>query len=197
MSNFLGTTYTRGIRNNNPGNLRYTAIPWQGKLSYANNKDWSGTPTNIVKEFEQFSNMAYGIRAMAIDITGDVAENNYSLGQLIYEFAPPSENNTALYIQQVKQNAGIADANAPLKFTFLSLSEVIRAMINMENGADGARVTNQDIVDGINMMPATMLETLGEYVVENKETIGGALLGLTVGGALLYGGYRYFKSKAA
>lgn len=197
MSNFLGTTYTRGIRNNNPGNLRYTAIPWQGKLSYAANKDWSGTPTNIVKEFEQFSNMAYGVRAMAIDITGDVAESNYSLAQLIYEYAPPSENNTALYIQQVKQNAGIADANAPLKFTFLSLSEVIRAMIIMENGADGARVTNQDIVDGINMMPATILETLGEYVVEHKETVAGTLLGLTVGGALLYGGYRYLKSKAA
>ena len=197
MSNFLGTNFTRGIRNNNPGNLRYTAIPWQGKVSYAQNKDWEINPSNVVKEFEQFVNMAYGIRAMAIDITGDVKENNYSLAQLIYEYAPPHENDTTAYIQTVKQRAGIADANAPLQFTFLSLSEVLRAMIMMENGADGNKVTNQDIVDGINLMPATVLETLGEFVVDNKESIGGALLGLTVTGALLYTGYRYYKNRAA
>ena len=48
------TDLPRGIRNNNPGNLIYTTIAWEGKISYANNRDWSGTPTNIVKKFEQF-----------------------------------------------------------------------------------------------------------------------------------------------
>lgn len=51
---FLGTNNPRGIRNNNPGNLKISNSPWNGKIPIAQNTD--GT-------FEQFKSLAYGTRA--------------------------------------------------------------------------------------------------------------------------------------
>lgn len=45
---------SRGLRNNNPGNLILTSIGWDGKIPNAQNTD--GT-------FEQFTSANYGIRA--------------------------------------------------------------------------------------------------------------------------------------
>jgi hypothetical protein len=46
----------RGIRNNNPGNIRLTRIDWEGKLLDSDNTD---------REFEQFVSPYFGLRAMA------------------------------------------------------------------------------------------------------------------------------------
>lgn len=84
--------FPRGIRNNNPGNLRKTSIPWKGKIA--------GTDPS----FEQFETFVWGLRAKILDIRNDIQKDGTNtINKLISEFAPPSENNTGGYIDQVCQ----------------------------------------------------------------------------------------------
>lgn len=50
---------TRGVINNNPGNLRYTKTAWMGKVKDGRKKD---------DEFEEFISMWYGVRAAVINM---------------------------------------------------------------------------------------------------------------------------------
>ena len=81
----------RGLRNNNPLNIRLTNTTWQGQLK-------PGTD----KEFCQFVEMRYGYRAAF------VLQNRYyniwncrTVRQIINRWAPPSENDTAAYVNRV------------------------------------------------------------------------------------------------
>lgn len=83
MSSFLGRKdLTRGIRNNNPGNLRVTPDKWVGKIPLSQN-------TDLNKSFEQFTEIKYGIRAMLIDLLGDIGKGKDTIRKLISEYAPP------------------------------------------------------------------------------------------------------------
>lgn len=89
----------RGIRNNNPCNLRLTKIAWQGKIPNAQNTDGA---------FEQFQSPFYGFRAAALDLKSDWGKGKRTITALISEFAPPNENNTQSYISKVSSRTGIA-----------------------------------------------------------------------------------------
>lgn len=61
---YLGVaSYPRGVRNNNPGNIKYySSNAWQGKIPAAQNTEerrLDGTPL-----FEQYVSWMYGVRAM-------------------------------------------------------------------------------------------------------------------------------------
>lgn len=115
----------RGIRNNNPGNLRITNIKWQGKVPVAQNTD---------EAFEQFQSMAFGIRAMLMDIINDIKKGKNTLQTLISEFAPSNENNTAAYVAFVSRVANVP-ANAVIRpDDRATLGRIIAAMIRKENG---------------------------------------------------------------
>ena len=73
----------RGIRNNNPGNIRKTNIKWAGEVV-------PGTDS----AFEQFKSMPYGIRAMLVDIIGKHKRGLDTIQELINVWAPPFENCT-------------------------------------------------------------------------------------------------------
>lgn len=114
----------RGIRNNNPGNLRLTAIPWDGKVPAANNTDGS---------FEQFIELRYGIRAMMRDLVNDIKGGKNTLSKLITSYSPAHENNTAAYINTVAAAVGLA----PLAIIDLSQETIIalcKIMVRVENG---------------------------------------------------------------
>lgn len=113
----------RGIRNNNPGNLVITSIPWNGKIPVSKNTDGS---------YEQFSSALMGIRAMFIDMRGDIEKDgNNTIRKLITEYAPPHENNTAAYIAAVSQKLGLHADAAIQKSHYHAL---IKAVIQHENG---------------------------------------------------------------
>ena len=57
MTDLRRLTAIRGLRNNNPGNIRMSDTTWQGKISKEFNTD-----TN--KAFEQFESLEYGLRAL-------------------------------------------------------------------------------------------------------------------------------------
>lgn len=110
-----------GVRNNNPGNIRATSIPWQGK----------GAPNG---GFETFGNPIDGLRAMAKNLETHAKNGATTLGQQIGLWAPPSENNTPAYVADVAKQTGF-DPNKPLNFQDPSVvGPVVGAMVQHENG---------------------------------------------------------------
>ena len=115
-------TGTRGIRNNNPGNIRYTGTAWEGL---------SDPPSDGT--FCVFTDPVYGIRALARILTNYVGADNVrpTVTGLISRWAPPSENDTASYIADVSSRLGV-DPNATLDLSS-SLPELVGAIISHEN----------------------------------------------------------------
>lgn len=122
---FLGqSNLPRGIRNNNPGNIRISSNPWKGKVQ--NNTDGA---------FEQFSAYVWGIRAMIKNLMSYQTQRGLnSIRQIVSTWAPSSENNTAEYISTVAQLTG-RNPDAPLNLQDrATMQKLVQAMATMENG---------------------------------------------------------------
>ena len=112
---------SRGIRNNNPGNIRH-GIDWDG-LDKDQSKD---------KEFSQFSTPEYGIRAMfKILKTYNDKYNLNTIEGIINRWAPPIENDTEAYIDFVSSKVGKNSSEVLNEKDYISL---VQAIIHMENG---------------------------------------------------------------
>jgi len=130
-----GNTYLsnapRGIRNNNPGNLIYTNIKWNGKLPKEKNKD---------RRFEMFKAPVYGVRAMIKDLKHDIEKGKNTVPALIEEYAPKFENNTAAYINTVSKDLKVS-LTAKLLPTKNTLRLLVLSIARVENG--GSYVSNE------------------------------------------------------
>lgn len=136
-----------GLRNNNPGNIRI-GDSWMGAIG-----------SN--QGFVQFANIAWGIRAMATDLAGDMKQGLTTVRKLITEYAPPSENDTESYIRSVAADLRVFD-NQVLKLDLPTLSRLIRAIMNVELGRQyAALIKDTDIAEGIGLMNNTLLQALG------------------------------------
>ena len=112
---------SRGIRNNNPGNISH-GIDWDG-LDEDQSKD---------EEFSQFSTPEYGIRAMfKILKTYDNKYNLNTIEGIINRWAPPIENDTESYIDFVSSKVGKDRSEVLDQEDYILLVE---AIIHMENG---------------------------------------------------------------
>ncbi|MFQ3578567.1 MAG: hypothetical protein SNJ71_00320 [Bacteroidales bacterium] len=121
---YLPSYYPRGIRNNNPGNLKINdTIQWIGKLPRHENTD---------KTFEQFYTYDYGVRAMAIDLKTKINKHG-TIAKIIQFYAPPTENNTEAYIASVERKTGI-NRNTYLIPNAKTLKSLVMAVIEHENG---------------------------------------------------------------
>lgn len=95
----------RGERNNNPGNLRH-GQPWQGLSAQQTDKD-----------FCQFVSPEYGIRAIyKLFQTYQNRDKLNTVEKIIDKYAPPSENNTAGYINRAAKDIGVS-VNEPIDVT--------------------------------------------------------------------------------
>ena len=111
----------RGIRNNNPGNIR-KGNDWQGERSRQTDR-----------EFEQFSTPEYGIRALAkILLAYERKHGLNTVRTLITRWAPPNENNTDAYANAVAGSLGV-DADTPINVAE-HLQGLVSAIIRHENG---------------------------------------------------------------
>lgn len=89
---------SRGLRNNNPGNIRHDGTCWQGERVPSTDR-----------AFKQFTSMAYGYRAMFKLLTNYARLHGcQTIRKIISRWAPPSENDTAAYIATVSRLTGIA-----------------------------------------------------------------------------------------
>lgn len=113
---------SRGIRNNNPGNLRISENAWQGKVPVAQNTDGS---------FEQFISPEYGIRALFIDLRSKINRGLNTVEKIMNVYAPPNENNTIAYITAIENMTGIGRNKT---ITVNEIPAIIPAIIKVENG---------------------------------------------------------------
>lgn len=111
----------RSDRNNNPLNIRFTNIAWQGKR----------TADKTDNDFEEFESRDYGWRAAYKNIDTKMKRGLNTLSKLISEWAPANENNTSGYIQYVSSKTGI-DPNAII--TQEDLPKIGAAMAAVESG---------------------------------------------------------------
>lgn len=113
----------RGIRNNNPLNIRI-GNTWLGEVK---------NPTD--NEFEQFVHVCYGLRAGFILLKRYI--NRYKLNtieKIISRWAPHNENNTRSYINQVARGMNI-DPDTPLLYEDKNrMCALVYEMIYVENG---------------------------------------------------------------
>lgn len=171
------TALPRGMVNNNPGDLKAPpGTAWQGTTGY----DSDG--------FAQFSNVCWGLRALAMDLYNKITKDGLNTISLIIPvYAPPSDNNPdANYIEAVSATSGIGadDVLGTDQDTMLSL---IRGIINFETGLDTTQyISDDDIDQGIAMMNGNPLQVLQSAAiavannVDNSALIAGGLLLLTV-----------------
>lgn len=111
----------RGIRNNNPGNLRKSNEKWLGEIPGADS------------EFKTFSDSVYGLRAIAKLLVN--YERKYGLNTisgLINRWAPTNENDTAVYIAAVAKSCGVSPGQPIEVSEYLDL--LIPAIVTHENG---------------------------------------------------------------
>ena len=88
---------SRGLRNNNPGNIRRSAVRYKGEVRPSQDPD-----------FRQFENMAWGYRAIFMVLhTYRVRHHLTTLAQMLSRWAPPSENRTDVYIRTVARQTGL------------------------------------------------------------------------------------------
>ena len=115
----------RGIRNNNPGNIRHGSN-WQGL---------NPNSRNIDPAFCVFTSSVYGIRALAkVLINYKKIHSLNTVRQIISRYAPPNENQTTAYIQSVAKQLEVApDAVIDIEERGI-LTVFIKAIIRMENG---------------------------------------------------------------
>jgi hypothetical protein len=118
-----GSGEVRGLRNNNPGNIRLGKIPFKGEIAGGD------------KAFRKFENIIYGYRAMMV-----ILHRYYfvyhlrTITQIIRRWAPENENNTQAYINKV---AGMSLLGSNTEFTWCenNVIALVLAMCYVECGA--------------------------------------------------------------
>lgn len=94
---------SRGLRNNNPGNIRITKDKWKGLR-----------PVQTDKEFLQFNTMSYGYRALIRTLQNYRKKHNcITIEDFITRWAPRTENNTGVYIRRVCQDMQVPSVYTP------------------------------------------------------------------------------------
>lgn len=128
----------RGLRNNNPGNIRKNSDVFQGEK------------TSSDKEFKQFKSMAYGYRAIFKILSNYY--RNYKLDtirKMIGRWAPENENNTDAYIKAVSDYAGIP-ADDPININ--DREQMIRIVAGMSRVENGIEADMSDVIAGWNLL---------------------------------------------
>lgn len=114
---------SRGLRNNNPGNIRRSRVSYEGEV-----------PSSDVS-FKAFESMAYGYRAIFVLL--DSYRRKYGLctiRQMLNRYAPPSENFTEGYVRYVVTQTGIAPDESLDTLSPHDMVPFVAAISKVENG---------------------------------------------------------------
>lgn len=129
---------SRGIKNNNPGNIRISDQRWQGKVTPSTDAD-----------FEQFVSPEYGIRALAKILLDDGSQGINTVRKVINKYAPSSENNTEAYINAVCEHLKVQPDDELNLDDYNTMYGFVAAIIMHENGE--VPYSDATINKGINM----------------------------------------------
>lgn len=114
----------RGIRNNNPLNIRHNSDKFVGEVAGAD------------KSFKSFIDMAHGYRAaFGILYTYLVKYRRDTIDKIIKAWAPPEDNNdTEAYITRVVKESGVARDKVLTDTSGEEYIRIVAAMSGVENG---------------------------------------------------------------
>lgn len=157
----------RGIRNNNPLNIRRSATRWQGSRKEQTDKS-----------FVQFETMAYGYRA-AWKILQTYyerfchQEKPFTVRNIISRWAPPTENDTESYIISILKLSSIGGKEKLLPpsnvLSYGRLSRLVAAMTVIECGIPYSQVDTEAIAQGYKLAFPTNQEKLDEWLLDEDE----------------------------
>jgi len=115
-------TLPRGLRNNNPLNIRHNSDTFQGEIK--------GTDT----AFKTFSCMPYGYRAAFVILHTYLQRGENTIAKIVSRWSPPIENDTAKYIEFVEKYSGIPRHRELTTADGADYILIVSAMSFMENG---------------------------------------------------------------
>ena len=157
----------RGLRNNNPLNIRRSTDRWDGAAE-----------TQTDKDFVQFQNMAYGYRA-AWRILNTYykklkeRKKHFTVENIIHRWAPPTENDTKAYIRTVLTLTSIGGKENLLPPSntsgYYKLSRLLAAMTVMENGIRMSQVDTEAIFQGYKLAFPENAQELDEWMLAEDE----------------------------
>lgn len=127
-SSVLGQKTPRGIRNNNPGNIRDAGFKWKGMIGAEAVSNTRGT-----RPFVKFESPEFGIRALARDLTTKRNRGLDTINKIISVYAPPIENKTGAYARAVSKSLDIP-VDKKLDLDHETLVKLVKAVIFHENG---------------------------------------------------------------
>lgn len=114
----------RGLRNNNPGNIRITKDKWKGLR-----------PVQEDKEFFQFSDMKWGYRALIRTLQNYRRRHGcQTITDFIRRWAPSTENNTSGYISRVCKEMQVPTTYVPDVEDKTTMCAFAAAISQVENG---------------------------------------------------------------
>ena len=134
---------TRGIRNDNPLNIRHGKSQWVGMREKQTDK-----------AFVQFTERKYGYRAAFVLMRVYITKGKDTIGKIIAKWAPSSDgNNTQSYINYVSRSTGI-DASHVLRWEDKEeLVEIVRSMAQMECGIIEDKAIIEQGYEMVNLPP--------------------------------------------
>lgn len=125
----------RGLRNNNPGNIRKSNEVFQGEVIIGKDRD-----------FKQFKSMAYGYRAIfRILLNYEKLYKLTTIRKIIGRWAPENENNTNAYIYLVSSYSGIP---VDERIDFTDREQMIQIIAGMSKVENGREAEMSDIIAG-------------------------------------------------
>ncbi len=158
----------RGLRNNNPGNLRKSKDPWQGLAEQQTDA-----------EFFVFKSPIYGIRAIARTLIAYQDEHNLRTIRLILgRWAPLTENDTVSYIKAVAEETGLLPDQTLNMHRYEDLSVLVKAIIHHENGQQpytDAQITKALVLAGVEPSAQSVQKT---RTVKGGQTATAATVGV-------------------
>ena len=157
----------RGIRNNNPLNIRHSADQWQG-----------ASEKQTDKCFVQFKSMAYGYRAAWKTLQSYynrfcAQSRAFTVRNIIGRWAPPKENDTEAYVHSVMKLSSIGGKENLLPpenvDCYCRLSKMIAAMTCIECGIRMNQVDEEAIFQGYKLAFPENARALDEWMMGEDE----------------------------
>lgn len=137
MQNTSNMKTPRGLRNNNPLNIRHSRDVFAGEI-------FPGAD----KSFKQFENMSHGYRAAFIILGSYLARGINTIEKIIKTWAPPIENDTENYINIVARKSGIDRQKILTNTSGADYKKIVAEMAYVECGQPA---TIADLEAGFNM----------------------------------------------
>ena len=132
----------RGLRNNNPGNIRNSdATDWIGEVKPSTKKD---------NAFEEFETMAHGYRAL-IKLLQNYRKKHkcQTIADFISRWAPRTENDTTAYILTVCRELEVPSSYVPDVYDKTTMCAFASAISLVENGV---RAVKSEVEAGWEML---------------------------------------------